>query len=188
MFYAQPIRPRRPPPVLPRLGDLPGPEKDRPAVRPGVFASSDVFQGVAEEVRRSGRKLRIIEWLPKNYSTGIVTTGGGTLGGGDAFSAWGDAVAANVKPKTVWGDGGMLSGPATGLYRSRLVDLASNGAHYGARVSPAERLMLIAWIDTWRPYRSEDEILALADPDPKYFPDWPSPPRLRTAPVVRGEY
>lgn len=385
VFYAQPLKPRTRPPVLPRVGDFPGPEKDRPLVRPGVFASSNVFQGLPEDVRRMGKKLRVIEWLPKNYSTGIVTTGGGELGAADACSAWGQV---SCKPKQVGGDGGLLSGPATNLYgalavkqvlgavpieadgsihfevpparalyfqlldaedrtlitmqswtslrpgeqrtcvgchrrenvapygsgsaqamarppsriapppwgvrslsyvrdihpllqrscgschqgeekarraldltmrpdrqwpqfaapyvailsqgqnaalerngwrakgpwepektltallpqynlqgldevayayaplpplkamsyRSRLIDLASSGKHYGVKVPAADRLMLIAWIDTWCPCRSEDDIRALADPDPKYFPDWPSPPRLRTAPVVRGEY
>ena len=116
VFYAQPLRPRPSPPVLPRLCDFPRSEKDCPLVRPGVFASSNVFQGVPEDVRRMGKKLRIIEWLPKNYSTGIVTTGGGKLGTSDACSAWGQTVAQQMNPKQEWGDGGLLSGPATNLY------------------------------------------------------------------------
>ena len=116
VFYAQPLRQRPVPPVLPRLYAFAGSEKDRPLVRPGVFASSNVFQGVPDDVRRMGKKLRIVEWLPKNYSTGIVTTGGGKLGTSDACSAWGQAVVKQMHPKQEWGDGGLLSGPATNLY------------------------------------------------------------------------
>ena len=40
VLYAQPVRSRKTPPLLPDLADMPGSEKDNPAIRPGVFFSN----------------------------------------------------------------------------------------------------------------------------------------------------
>jgi len=374
VLYAQPIRPRGRPPVLPDLGDWPGSEAGNPEVKPALFVSADVFDGAQEEaeLRKRARFLRVIESLPKTYSAGIVTTGGGLFGSGDC-SAWGK----DVRPANpAWGDSGILSGPATGLagplalkrvlgtvpiaadgsvcfevpparavyfqlldgqyralhtmrswtsarpgerraclgchetkhrapskpfpgraadkitpppwgvrslsylhdiqpifdrncgtchqrdgkavkkldltlrpssklphrwarvfpepylslligprteiagwgpsgggsesisgvlmsfgtpydvlkpmtalsFKSRLVNMHLEGKHNGVRLPSADMQMLIAWVDTWAMYRSEEDLRGLEDPDPKFFADWPYPPRLKNAPVVRTEY
>jgi hypothetical protein len=96
--------------------------------------------------------------------------------------------------------------PMTTLSRkSRLVDLATTGEHYGVRVDDLSRLKLIAWIDLLCPYLGEPEIRALPDPDPndplfrdspypprtpgvQPFADSPYPPRMGNAPVVNRAY
>jgi hypothetical protein len=96
--------------------------------------------------------------------------------------------------------------PMTTLSRkSRLVDLATTGEHYGVRVDDLSRLKLIAWIDLLCPYLGEPEIRALPDPDPndplfrdspypprtpgvQPFADSPYPPRMANAPVVDRAY
>jgi len=374
VLYAQPVRPRARPPVLSDAADRPGSERDKPTVRPAVFVSADVFDGAQEEaeLRKRARFLRVIESLPKTYSAGIVTTGGGAFGTGDC-SAWG----RDVRPSNpAWGDSGILSGPATGLagplalkrilgtvpiaadgsvcfevpparavyfqlldeqhralhtmrswtsarpgerraclgchetrhrapskpfptrapdtltpppwgvrslsylrdiqpvfdrncakchqgdgkgvkkldltlrpssrlphrwarvfpepylslligprtrvagwgpdaggaesvsgvlmsfgvpydvlkpmtalsYKSKLVNQLLDGKHNDVKLAPADMQLLIAWVDTWGMYRSEEDIRGLDDPDPKFFADWPYPPRLKTAPSVRTEY
>ncbi len=104
ILYAQPVRPRKPPFALPNLADFPGSEADQPTVRPGVFFSSDIFADVPIEVRQQGKFLRIVENMPKNYSTGIVHSGGKPFGAPGPNVAWGPN-----------GSGAMVSGPATGL-------------------------------------------------------------------------
>ncbi|MBM4039710.1 MAG: hypothetical protein FJ290_14470 [Planctomycetes bacterium] len=374
VLYAQPVRPRPRPPILSEVGDWPGSERAAPPIQPAVFASADVFDGAQEEaeLRKRSRFLRVIESLPKTYSAGIVTTGGGPFGSGDC-SAWG----RDVRPANpAWGDSGILSGPATGLagplalkrvlgtvpiaadgsvcfevpparavyfqlldenhralhamrswtsarpgerraclgchetthrapskpfparavdklapppwgvkslsylhdiqplfdrhcgkchqgdgkavktldltlrpssrlhhrwarvfpepylslligprtriagwgpdggggesisgvvmsfgvpydvlkpmtalsYRSKLISMLLDANHPGSKLPPADLQMLIAWVDTWGMYRSEEDIRGLHDPDPKFFADWPYPPRLKTAPSVRTEY
>ncbi len=78
--------------------------------------------------------------------------------------------------------------PMTALsYKSRLVQIAGSGKHNGVRVPSTELRKLIVWVDTLCPYRGEAEIRAMADPDPKRFLDdeWPWPPRMKTAPVIK---
>ena len=43
VLYAQPVRPRARPPVLGDQCDMPGSERARPSVRPGVVFSSTIF-------------------------------------------------------------------------------------------------------------------------------------------------
>ena len=79
--------------------------------------------------------------------------------------------------------------PMTALsYRSRLVNMHLDGKHNGVKLPPGDMRILIAWVDTWAMYRSEEELRGLEDPDPSFFGNWPYPPRLRNAPVVRTEY
>ena len=395
ILYAQPVRPRQPPPQLADAADWPGSEKDHPVVRPGVLMSADIFAGAKQEgeLRKRAKYLRVIEALPKTYSTGILTTGGGLFGTEDN-SAWGQ----DIHPKKLVsgasgmaGDGGIMSGPATtvmmalaikrvlgtvpiaadgsvhfevppsrsiyfqlldadyrllhsmrswtsvrpgekrtclgchetqlrsppaaeaardkaaaksgaaadtitpppwgarslsylkdiqplfdrycaqchqgkgaavakldltlrssnrqgsrwarvfpepyltlllgapsgndnsesprimasdlnggkgtiaGIFRatpvhgvlepmttlsytSKLINLLREGQHHHVQLPPKDLQMLMAWIDTWGMYRSEEDVRALEDPDPAFFTDWPYPPRLKTAPVVHREY
>jgi len=84
VLYAQPVRPRRTPPQLPDLGDMPGSEKNADKVREGVFFSANIFEGAPAEVRQCGRYLRVVESMPKNYSIGIVGSGGKPFGNGNS--------------------------------------------------------------------------------------------------------
>ena len=93
VLYAQPVRPRKSPPLLPDLADLPGSEQNAPTVRAGVFFSNNIFDGAPAEVREQGRYLRVVESMPKNYSIGIVSSGGkpfGSAGPDTAWGAWGE--------------------------------------------------------------------------------------------------
>ena len=69
-------------------------------------------------------------------------------------------------------------------YRSRLIELAMSGEHYDVKVDQASLRRLIAWVDACCPYRGEEEIRALADPDFPGIEKLPIRPRVRTAPVV----
>ncbi len=69
-------------------------------------------------------------------------------------------------------------------YRSRLIDIASSGEHYDVRLDPVSLRRLIAWVDASCPYRGEEEIRALADPDFPGIETLPIRPRVKTAPVV----
>jgi hypothetical protein len=122
VLYAQPVRPRRKPPRLPDFADLPGAERDSPTVRPGVFFSNNIFAGAPAEVREQGRHLRVVESMPKNYSIGIVSSGGkpfGTAGPDTAWGAWGERFLPGKTPTPTtdvsWGDSAIFSGPATSL-------------------------------------------------------------------------
>lgn len=68
--------------------------------------------------------------------------------------------------------------------KSRLVELASNGKHYGVRVDPVSLWQLIAWVDSCGVYMGEPEIRALGDPDFPGIERLPIRPRVATAPVV----
>ncbi|MBN1417934.1 MAG: glycoside hydrolase family 97 catalytic domain-containing protein [Planctomycetes bacterium] len=122
VLYAQPLRPRPRPPILPDLADLPGSERDEPAIRPGILYSSDIFESAPPEVRERGRYLRVVESMPKNYSVGIVHSGGkpfGASGEDSAWGAWGEAFLRGKTPTPAtditWGDYAVYCGPATTL-------------------------------------------------------------------------
>jgi len=122
VLYAQPVRPRDVPPQLPDLADMPGSEKNAPTVRPGVFFSNNIFEGAPADVRERGRHLRVVESMPKNYSIGIVNSGGkpfGTAGPDTAWGAWGERFLPGKTPTPTtdisWGDSAIFSGPATSL-------------------------------------------------------------------------
>jgi len=69
-------------------------------------------------------------------------------------------------------------------YNSRLIEHAMSGRHNGVRVDPVSLRQLIGWVDANCPYRGDEEIRAMADPD---FPgiDWlPVRPRCKTAPRI----
>jgi len=122
VLYAQPVRPRDVPPQLPDLAAMPGPEKDDSAIRPGALFSSNIFESAPAEVREHGRHLRVVESMPKNYSIGIVSSGGkpfGAPGPEAAWGAWGERFLDGKTPTPTtdvsWGDSAIYSGPATSL-------------------------------------------------------------------------
>jgi hypothetical protein len=69
-------------------------------------------------------------------------------------------------------------------YNSPLIDIAASGEHYGVRVDPVSLRRLILWVDTMCPYRGEDEIRCLPDPEFQGV-DWLAVrPRIRSAPKI----
>jgi hypothetical protein len=69
-------------------------------------------------------------------------------------------------------------------YRSRLVELASSGTHYGVKVDPVSLARVTAWIDAMCPYSGDEEVREEDDP---VFPgvDWLAVrPRIKTAPRI----
>jgi len=75
--------------------------------------------------------------------------------------------------------------PMTKLsYASRLIRLASSGEHYGVVVDPTNLQRLIVWVDTMCPYRGDEEVRAIADPEFQGV-DWLAVrPRIATAPYI----
>ncbi|MFH1920387.1 MAG: hypothetical protein ABIP48_10945, partial [Planctomycetota bacterium] len=69
-------------------------------------------------------------------------------------------------------------------YKSRLIDLASNGEHYDVKVDPVSLHRLIAWVDSCCVYMGEPEIRAQGDPDFPGIELLPIRPRVATAPVI----
>jgi len=122
VLYAQPVRPRKRPHPLPDIADLPGSEKDHPAIRPGFFFSSNIFENTPPEVRKHGKYLRVVESMPKNYSVGIVHSGGrpfGSEGPNTAWGAWGEKFLPGKTPTPTtdltWGDAAVVQGPVTSV-------------------------------------------------------------------------
>ena len=69
-------------------------------------------------------------------------------------------------------------------YASRLIERASSGTHHGVVVDSVGLRRLSAWIDAMCPYRGEEEVRRIPDPE---FPgiDWLSiRPRIATAPTI----
>jgi hypothetical protein len=67
---------------------------------------------------------------------------------------------------------------------SRLIRNASSGDHHGVKVDPYSLRRLIAWVDTNCPFRGEEEIRKMPDPDFPGVEFLPVRPRLASAPVV----
>ena len=67
---------------------------------------------------------------------------------------------------------------------SRLIQNASSGDHHGVKVDPHSLRRLIAWVDTNCPFRGEEEIRQMPDPDFPGIEFLPVRPRLASAPVV----
>ncbi|NQU23098.1 MAG: hypothetical protein HQ567_17610 [Candidatus Nealsonbacteria bacterium] len=122
VLYAQPVRARKSPPSLPDLADMPGSEKDNPTIRPGVFASNNIFESAPSEIRRYGKYLRVVEAMPKSYSVGIVHSGGkpfGSEGPNTAWGVWGEKFLQGKTPTPTtdlsWGDASVVQGPVTSV-------------------------------------------------------------------------
>ena len=75
--------------------------------------------------------------------------------------------------------------PESGLSsRSRLIELAGSGRHHEVKVDPVSWLRLITWVDTMCPYRGEEEIREIPDPEFQGI-DWLAVrPRIHSAPNV----
>jgi len=69
-------------------------------------------------------------------------------------------------------------------YKSPLINMHLHGKHNGVKLSEEETQKLIAWVDTNCHFRSLRDVLAIDDPDPGWFLNWPYRPRLRTAVYV----
>lgn len=122
VLYAQPLRARKRPPLMPDVADMPGSEKDNPTIRPGVFVSNNIFDSAPPEIRRHGKYLRIVEAMPKNCSIGIVHSGGkpfGSKGPNTAWGVWGEQFLRGKTPTPstdlTWGDGAVVQGPVTSV-------------------------------------------------------------------------
>jgi len=75
--------------------------------------------------------------------------------------------------------------PMTKLsYKSRLIDKAASGKHHKVRVDELSRRQLIAWVDTMCPYRGDEEVREIEDPEFQGV-DWLAiRPQIKNAPVV----
>ncbi len=69
--------------------------------------------------------------------------------------------------------------------KSRLIDIAMSGMHHEVKVDPVSLRQLIGWVDANCPYRGEDEIRAVPDPEFAGVDLLPVRPRCRTAPIVQ---
>jgi hypothetical protein len=141
VLYAQPVRPRRRPPMIPNITNWPGREADGKAVAPGSFYSADVYEGLPEKVRDKGKYLRVIECVQRNYTTGCVDAGGSPFGSGRNIALDGPRFkGGNPQRKVIdkeWGDGAVLAGPAIAISsNTRLkrvlgtVPIAEDGSFY----------------------------------------------------------
>lgn len=72
--------------------------------------------------------------------------------------------------------------PMTALsYNSPLVELCASGRHYGVKVDDVSLLRIITWVDAMTPYRGEEEIREIPDPEFQGV-DWLAiRPRIKTA-------
>ncbi len=69
IWHAIPVKPRPVPPTQPNRVAWPGTGKDRKPSKPGVFFSSDVYQGVPGLPRGTVKYLRVFQQDYKTYST-----------------------------------------------------------------------------------------------------------------------
>ena len=75
--------------------------------------------------------------------------------------------------------------PMTTLsYKSRLIDLASSGEHYGLKMDTDSLLKLILWVDSVCPYIDDTHIRDMPDPEFQGSHWLSIPPRLQTAPSL----
>jgi hypothetical protein len=75
--------------------------------------------------------------------------------------------------------------PLTTLsYTSKLIDIAMSGNHHGVEVDALSLRQLIAWVDTNCPYRGEEEVRAIPDPNLPGMDLLPVRPRCQTAPII----
>ena len=76
--------------------------------------------------------------------------------------------------------------PMTALsYKSRLIEIAGSGSHYEVKVDPVNLRRLKVWVDAMCPYRGEEEIREIPDPEFQGV-DWLAiRPRVQTAPVIQ---
>jgi hypothetical protein len=76
--------------------------------------------------------------------------------------------------------------PMTKLsYKSRLVELMSNGKHHGVKVDDESLLRVIHWVDAMGPYYGTEELRQMEDPVFQGKGWLSQPPRIHTAPIVQ---
>ena len=119
VLYAQPLRARQRPPVLPEMAERPGSEKNGKRVAPGVFYNPDVFQGLPQAVREKARYLRVLEAVQRTYTTGCVDSGGSPFGSGRNIALDSPNLRSGNPQKrpadVLWGNGAILAGPAIAI-------------------------------------------------------------------------
>ncbi len=69
-------------------------------------------------------------------------------------------------------------------HTSRLVQLCGDGTHYDTRMSPDELRQIIGWVDANCPYRGDEDVRAIPDPDFAGIEQLPVRPRTKTAPDI----
>lgn len=69
-------------------------------------------------------------------------------------------------------------------YRSPLIELAMSDDHHGVEVDPVSLRRLIAWVDAMGPYRGEEEIRDIPNPDFKGIEDLAIRPLMHSAPRI----
>jgi len=69
-------------------------------------------------------------------------------------------------------------------YKSRLIEMASSGKHYDVKLDAASLRQLIGWVDANCPYRGDDEVRAIPDPNFAGIEALPIRPRTKTAPRI----
>jgi len=69
-------------------------------------------------------------------------------------------------------------------YTSKLIEMASSGEHYEVKVDPVGLRQLIGWVDANCPYRGDEEVRAIADPEFAGIEFLPVRPRVKTAPDI----
>ncbi|MGQ9574208.1 MAG: LamG-like jellyroll fold domain-containing protein [Thermoguttaceae bacterium] len=75
--------------------------------------------------------------------------------------------------------------PMTKLsFKSRLIDLASSGNHYGVKVDPVSLQRLIAWVDTMCPFLGDEEVRQIPDPVFQGVEWLAIRPRIHSAPRI----
>ncbi|HYW80709.1 MAG TPA: hypothetical protein VE890_14105, partial [Thermoguttaceae bacterium] len=70
-------------------------------------------------------------------------------------------------------------------YTSHLVDLCADGKHYETRLDPKSLRQIIGWVDANCPYRGDEDVRAIADPDFPGIEQLPVRPRTATAPEIQ---
>lgn len=80
ILYAQPVRARTKPPVIPSTVKWAGPEKPGIKAEPGVYYSNDVYEGVPEIPRGTAKYIRVIQQDSTTYSMGVKGQGKGAAG------------------------------------------------------------------------------------------------------------
>jgi len=81
VLYAQPIRPRPKPPVVPDTVAWPGSEREGHPVEPGVVYSPNAFDGLPAAVREKAKYIRVINLDYTTFTYGLKTQGYSHWGG-----------------------------------------------------------------------------------------------------------
>jgi len=69
-------------------------------------------------------------------------------------------------------------------YTSKLVDMCMSGKHYDVKVDPVSLRQVIGWVDANCPYRGNQEVRAIPDPNFAGIDSLPIRPRTETAPII----